>query len=106
MNINQLMKQAQVMQKKMQEAQEKLEQVEIEGTSGGGLVKVTITGKGLMKATSIDESLLTSDNKEVLEDLIIAAYNNAKEKLDEESSSQMGDLTGGLNLPAGFKMPF
>lgn len=106
MNINQLMKQAQQMQKKMQEAQEKVEQMEIEGTAGGGLVKVTITGKGIMKSTSIDESLLSADNKEVLEDLIIAAYNNAKEKLDSESSSQMGDLAGGLNLPPGFKMPF
>lgn len=106
MNIQQLMKQAQAVQKKMTEAQEKLAQAEYEGASGGGLVKVTISGKGDMKKLKIDSSLIDPNDPEVLEDLIIAAFNNAKKDSDEAASGAMSGAMGGMGLPAGFKMPF
>lgn len=106
MNIQQLMKQAQAVQKKMAEAQEKLANSEYEGASGGGMVKVTITGKGEMKKLKIDPSLIDPKDPEVLEDLIIAAFNNAKKEADDAANGAMSGAMGGMNLPAGFKMPF
>ncbi|NBO20012.1 MAG: YbaB/EbfC family nucleoid-associated protein [Proteobacteria bacterium] len=106
MNLQKMMKQAQEMQQKMQDMQARLEAEESEGSSGGGLVKVRINGKNMMLKVNIDESLMKPDEKEVLEDLLIAAYNDARGKVDAAFSDQMGKMTAGLNLPPGFKMPF
>ena len=106
MNIQQLMKQAQAMQKKMAEEQEKIANTEFEGAAGGGMVKVTITGKGELKNLKIDPTLIDPDDPEVLEDLIVAAFNNAKKEADEATNSAMSDMAGGMGLPPGFKMPF
>ena len=105
-NIGNMMKQAQQLQKKMAEAQEKLNEIEVEGTSGGGLIKVTSTAKGTFKRISIDNSLLKSEEKEILEDLIIAAINDAKQKGETAAAEQMKSLTGGIPLPPGMKLPF
>lgn len=101
-----IMKQAQAMQTKLAEAQEALEQAEFDGQAGGGVVKVTLTGKGMMKAVAIDDSLLKPDEKEILEDLIVTAHDDAKKKAERAKEDMMRDLTGGLNLPAGLKLPF
>ena len=105
-NIGNMMKQAQQLQKKMSEAQEKLNEIEVEGTSGGGLVKVIATAKGLFKRISIDDSILKTDEKEILEDLIVAAVNDAKQKSENVAQEEMKSLTGGLPLPPGMKLPF
>ena len=105
-NFGNMMKQAQQLQKKMAEAQEKLNEIEVEGSSGGGLVKVTATAKGVFKRITIDDTLLKTDEKEILEDLIIAAINDAKEKGETVAQEQMKSLTGGLPLPPGMKLPF
>lgn len=105
MNIQGLMKQAQMMQKKMQEEQQRLEQEEFEGISGGGMVKVVLSGKFEMKKINLDKSIVDADDTEMLEDLIVAAYNDAKEKVDAKMGETMGSITGGLNL-GGFKLPF
>lgn len=105
-NFGNMMKQAQQLQKKMSEAQEKLNEIEVEGTSGGGLIKITATAKGVFKRISIDESLLKTDEKEILEDLIIAAINDAKQKGETVAQEEMKSLTGGLPLPPGMKLPF
>jgi nucleoid-associated protein EbfC len=102
--IQKLMQQAQAMQKKMTDAQAELEKQEIEGTSGGGMVKVVMTGKFLLRRVTIDKSIITVDDKEMLEDLIVAAVNDAHAKVEAESSSQMSALTAGLPLPPGFKL--
>jgi nucleoid-associated protein EbfC len=99
-----LMKQAQAMQQKLQDAQAELENVEVEGTSGGGVVTVKVTGKGALKAISIDPSLLNADEKEILEDLIVAAMNDARGKADRAAQERMADLTKGLPLPPGMKL--
>ena len=101
-----MIKQAQEMQKKMKELQEGLANLEVEGSSGGGLVKITVTGKGEVKKIKIDPSLMKPEESEILEDLIAAAFNEAKKKSEEASAEEMKKLTGGLNLPPGFKMPF
>ena len=106
MNIQQMMKQAQTMQKKMAEAQEQLASKEFEGKAGGDMLKVIITGKGDVKSIKIDPSLIDPEDPEMLEDLLVAAFNNAKKAVDEESSGAMNDMMGGLKLPPGFKMPF
>ena len=104
MNINQLMKQAQSMQKKMKEMQAEIATKNFEGQSGGGLVSVTMSGNGEMKKLAIDPSLLKEDDKEMLEDLVVAAHNEAKSKAEEESKNSMsgafGDLAGlpGMNF--------
>ena len=100
-----LMKQAQAMQDNMKKAQEQLAQIEVEGQSGAGLVKVTMTCKNDVKRVSIDPSLL-ADDKDMLEDLVAAAFNDAVRKAEATSAEKMAGLTGGMNLPAGFKMPF
>ncbi|MBR6663879.1 MAG: YbaB/EbfC family nucleoid-associated protein [Alphaproteobacteria bacterium] len=105
MNIQGIMKQAQMMQKKMEEEQAKLAQEEVEGTSGGGIVKVVLNGKFEMKKLTVDNSLVDPDDKEVLEDLIVAAYNDAKNKVDAKMQESMSAMTGGLNL-GGLKLPF
>lgn len=105
MNIQGLMKQAQMMQKKMQEEQAKLAEEEVEGTSGGGMVKITLNGKFAMTKINIDKSLVDPEETEVLEDLITAAYNDAKEKVDAKMADSMSSLTGGLDL-GGMKLPF
>ena len=102
MNINQLMKQAQSMQKKMKEMQEEIAGKEFEGKAGGGLVSIVMSGSGEMRKTSIDPSLLKADEKEILEDLIVAAHNEAKKKADEESKSSMSGAFGDMGgLPPG-----
>ena len=105
-NFGNMMKQAQQLQKKMAEAQSKLDEIEVEGSSGGGLVKVVSTAKGSLKKIKIDESLLKTDEKEILEDLIIAAINDAKQKGEAAAQEEMKSLTGGLPLPPGMKLPF
>jgi len=105
-NLSQMMKQAQQMQDKMQEMQSALETLEIDGTAGGGLVTVTLNGKGEMARLKIDPSLVTPDDVEVLEDLIVAAHGDAKAKVEAKTAEEMAKITGGLNLPAGFKLPF
>ena len=106
MNLQKMMQQAQQMQQKLAEMQTKLEAEETEGSSGGGMVRVRINGKHRLLKVTIDESLLKPEEKEVLEDLLLAAYNDARGKVDAATSDQMSQLTGGLNLPPGFKLPF
>lgn len=105
-NFNQFLKQAQSMQGKMQEMQEKLEASEFEGKSGGGMVVLKVTGKGDLKSISIDQSIIDPEEKEMLEDLIVAAYNDGKSKADAASQESMSGALGGLSLPPGFKLPF
>ena len=105
-NLGQMMKQAQEMQAKMAEMQEGLEGLEISGGSGGGLVSVTLNGKGEMRAIKIDPSLVNADEVEMLEDLVTAAFNDAKAKVDAHVQEEMAKLTGGLNLPPGMSLPF
>ena len=100
-----LMKQAQAMQDNMKKAQEQLALVEVEGQSGAGLVKIVMTCKNDVKRVSIAPSLL-ADDKDMLEDLVAAAFNDAVRKAEATSAEKMAGLTGGMNLPAGFKMPF
>lgn len=105
-NLSGLMKQAQQMQAKMQELQSKLEAMEIEGQSGAGLVVVTLNGKGDMRRLSIDPKLADPSDVEMLQDLIVAAHNDAKQKLEQTAAAEMQKISGGLNLPPGMKLPF
>lgn len=105
MNIQGLMKQAQAMQKKMEEAQAKLSEQEIIGTSGGGMVKITLNGKFDAKKVEIDKALLGEDDISILEDMVLAAYNDAHTKVDAAMAEGMKDVTGGMNL-GGMKLPF
>ena len=105
-NLGDMMKQAQEMQAKMAEAQEKIQAMQVTGASGGGMVEVTLSGKGDMRQIQIDPSLFDGDDKEVLEDLIMAAHNDAKSKAEELVQEEMSKVTGGLNLPLGLKLPF
>ncbi len=100
-----LMKQAQKMQEDMKRMQEELANMEVEGQAGAGLVKVVMTGKHDVKRVSIDDSLL-SDDKDMLEDLIAAAVNDAVRRIEATSQERMSGAMAGLNLPPGFKMPF
>lgn len=104
-NFNQMLKQAQQMQQKMQEVQQKTDEMLQEGAAGGGMVKVTVNGKGHMKALKIDPSIVNVNDVEMLEDLVIAAFNDAKVKIDETLNKEMASATGGLNIP-GLKLPF
>ena len=103
--IGNLMKQAQAMQENLQKAQEELAHVEVTGESGGGLVSVVMNGKHEVRRVSIDDSLL-ADDKDMLEDLVAAALNDAVHKVESTSQERMAGLTAGINLPPGFKMPF
>ena len=105
-NISNLMKQAKEMQDKMQELQKKVEQTEVEGTSGGGMVKITINGKHIATKVEIDPSLINVEEKDVLEDLFVAAINDATKKVSENMNNELGSMSGGLNLPPGMKLPF
>jgi DNA-binding YbaB/EbfC family protein len=100
-----LMKQAQQMQAKMAKAQEELAQMEVTGESGAGMVKVTMTGSHNIRRVEIDDSLM-ADDKEMLEDLIAASFNDAVRRVEEQNKDKMGALTGGMQLPPGMKMPF
>lgn len=104
-NINDLMKQAQAMQEKMQQMQEDVAKLEVTGESGAGLVKVTMNGRHDVRHVSIDSSLMSED-KEILEDLLAAAINDAVRKIESNSQEQMQKVTGGMQMPPGFKMPF
>lgn len=106
MNIQKMMKQAQAMQSKMADIQAKMELQEAEGQAGGGMVKAVVTGKGVAKKITIDDSLMEKSEKEMLEDLIVAAFNDAKKKADATMEQEMSSLTAGLQLPPGMKMPF
>jgi DNA-binding YbaB/EbfC family protein len=106
MDIVGMMKAAQAVQAKLQEAQEELGRVEVEGQSGGGMVSVTLTAKGELKGVRIDPALMTAADKEMLEDLIIAAFADAKGKADRAAAEKMQSLTAGLPLPPGLKPPF
>ena len=105
-NLGEMMKQAQQMQAKMAEMQNKLEAVEITGASGGGLVTVILSGKGQVRGIKIDPSLVDPGEVEVLEDLIAAGMNDAKAKLEVRLAAEMAKITGGLNLPPGLQLPF
>jgi len=105
-DFNNMLKQAQELQKKMADAQKRVEELEAEGTSGGGLVKAKINGKNITTSLSIDDSLISKDEKEILEDLIVAALNDARENVQKKISEEMSSLTGGLKLPPGMKLPF
>jgi hypothetical protein len=104
-NMNELMKQAQAMQEKMQKMQEDVAKLEVTGESGAGLVKIVMNGRHDVRSVNIDNSLL-SEEKEILEDLIAAAINDAVRKVESTSQEQMQKLTGGMQLPPGLKMPF
>ena len=106
MNLQDIMRQAQEMQGKLSEAQEKLESVEVEGTSGGGMVCVVLKGKGDMVRFTIDESLVQPGEGEIIEDLIKAAHDDARKKLEEAQADAMKDATSGMGMLPGFKMPF
>jgi nucleoid-associated protein EbfC len=100
-----MMKQAQQMQERMQKMQEEIANMEVTGESGAGLVKVTITGNHSVRRVQLDDSLM-EDDKDMLEDLIAAAFNDASRRVEETQKEKMAGVTGGMNLPAGFKMPF
>lgn len=105
-NIGQMLKQAQQMQAKMAEMQERLADMTVEGVSGAGLVTVTLNGKGEMKGLKLDTSLMNPGEGEILEDLIVAAHADAKAKAEAMSAEAMKELTGGLELPPGLNLPF
>lgn len=102
--IGGLMKQAQKMQEDMQKSQAELANMEVNGVAGGGMVSVVMTGRHDIRRVSIDDSVM--DDKEMLEDLIAAAVNDAVRQVEKESKSKMSGMTDGLNLPPGFKLPF
>ena len=104
-DFNDLISQAKEMQEKMKETQEALKKIEVEGTSGGNTVKVIMTGDGDLKKISIDNALL-KESKEIIEDLIVAAHNDAKSKLKKKTNEEIYKVTGGINLPPNFKIPF
>lgn len=106
MDIGEMMKQAQGLQARMQEIQEKIAALEVEGAAGGGMVKIVLNGKGYAKAVAIEPALMKEDEREVLEDLIAAAINDAKAKLETRAADEMKALTAGLPLPPGMKLPF
>jgi DNA-binding YbaB/EbfC family protein len=105
-NIGQMLKQAQQMQTRMAEMQKKLEAHEVDGESGGGMVRVTLTGKGEARRVKIDPSIVIASEVEILEDLVVAAFNDAKAKLEAHLAQEMAKVTGGLSLPPGMKLPF
>lgn len=104
-NIGDLMKQAQQMQEQMQKMQERLANAEVTGEAGAGLVRVTMTGRHDVRRVQIDDSLLREE-REMLEDLLAAAVNDAVRKVEEQNREMLSGLTSGMNLPEGFKMPF
>ena len=105
-NFSEMLKKAQAMQSKMQDMQDDLENLVAEGQAGAGMVQIRVNGKGYIKNLKIDPSLMTADDVEILEDLIAAAYNDARTKADEMAQEKMAELTQGMNLPGGMKLPF
>ena len=105
-NLGNMLKQAQQMQTKMAEMQAKMADLEIAGQSGGGMVKVTLNGKGDLRKLKIDPALVDRNEIEVMEDLIVAAFNDAKGKVEAAMAEEMAKVTGGLQLPPGMKLPF
>ncbi|NJR79472.1 YbaB/EbfC family nucleoid-associated protein [Sphingomonas corticis] len=105
-DINDILAMAQNVQEELTKAQEGLDTIEVEGASGGGLVKVKASAKGRVISLSIDDSLLVPAEKQMLEDLVVAAFNDARAKADAASSAEMAKMTSGLPLPPGFKLPF
>ncbi len=105
-NLSQMMKQAQEMQAKMAEIQARLDEAEITGAAGAGLITVTLTGKGTVRRIHIDPTVVDADDVAVLEDLVTAAFNDAKIKMDALVAEKMSEVTGGLQLPPGMKLPF
>ena len=105
-DLNELMKMAQEAQNKLMQAQEELDKVEVQGVSGGGMVRIRASAKGRIIAVEIDESLLAPSEKQMVEDLVAAAINDARAKADVAAQEALRDATGGLQLPPGFKMPF
>ena len=104
-DFNDLISQAKKMQEKIKETQEILKKIEVEGMSGGNTVKVIMNGDGELKKITFDDALL-KESKEILEDLIVAAHNDAKTKLKKKTSEEISKVTGGVSLPSGFKLPF
>ena len=104
-NFTDLMSQAKKMQEKMKETQDALKKIEVEGVAGGGSVKIIMNGDGELKKISIDDKLL-KESKEIIEDLIVAAHNDAKSNLKRKTSEEISKVTGGISLPPGFKLPF
>ena len=100
-----LITQAKKMQEKMKETQESLKKIEVEGISGGNAIRVIMNGDGELKKISLDDNLL-KESKEIVEDLIVAAHNDAKSKLKKKTSEEISKVTGGVSLPPGFKLPF
>jgi nucleoid-associated protein EbfC len=105
-NLEDIMAMAQNVQNELQKAQASLDTIEVEGVSGGGLVKVRASAKGRILGVSIDESLLSPSEKGMVEDLVAAAFNDARAKADAASATEMSKLTAGMPLPPGFKLPF
>jgi nucleoid-associated protein EbfC len=105
-NLGNMLKQAQAMQSKMAEMNDRLAAAEVEGAAGGGLVRITLTGKGDMRRVAIDPKAVDAADVAMLEDLILAAYNDAKAKADTLTADEMQKVTGGLSLPGGMKLPF
>ena len=101
-----MMAKAKEMQSKVEEAQAKVSEIEVDGEAGAGLVTCKVNGKGEVKALNIDKSIFSHDDKEIVEDLIIAALKDGKDKADIKAKAEMGKITEGLNLPAGMKLPF
>ena len=104
-NFSDMLSKAKAMQEKMKEAQDQIKKIEVEGVSGGSLVKVVLSGNYELKSIEITEDA-KKENQEIINDLIIAAYNNAKENLKKKSAEELSKITGGLNLPLDFKLPF
>jgi DNA-binding YbaB/EbfC family protein len=105
-DLNEILGMANRVQEELTKAQENLDKIEVEGVSGGGIVKVRATAKGRIVGVSIDESLLAPSEKQMVEDLVAAAFNDARKKADEASQAEMSKMTSGLPLPPGFKLPF
>lgn len=105
-SIDDILKMAANVQEQMTAAQANLDNIEVEGAAGGGLVKVRATAKGRVIGVAIDDSLIVPSEKQMLEDLITAAFNDARMKADSVSSEEMGKMTSGMQLPPGFKLPF
>jgi DNA-binding YbaB/EbfC family protein len=105
-NLGQMMKQAQEMQSKMDEMQSKLAEMEMIGSSGAGMIEVTLSGKSDVRKIKIDPAVIDPSDPEVLEDLIVAAFNDAKLKVEAKVGDKMSEMTGGIQLPPGFKLPF
>ncbi len=105
-NLDEIMAMAQNVQAELEKAQASLDTIEVQGASGGGLVKVRASAKGRILSIDIDPSLLKAEEKQMLEDLVVAAFNDARAKADAASSTEMSKMTSGIPLPPGFKLPF